>query len=242
VFADIVRQPAATIDDVVDAMMQIDRALPETDGVRWFNHLYLRVTEAVLAAIQDARPFHDPAFLRRLDVVFANLYFEAMCAADRGVDRAPPAWRPLLRARSAGDVHPVQFALAGMDAHINRDLPAGIVSAYEELGGSPTVRDGRYEDFVRVNDLLQGVEADVKGEFATGKIGVADALTTPVDDRVAMWNVRAAREAAWTNAAVLWTLKPTPALAGDYFAKLDRMTGFTACGLLAPIVNHPTQT
>jgi len=220
-------------------MNAIERALPITDGVRWFNHLYLRVTLGVQTAVTGSTPFHDAEFLGRLDVVFANLYFDAVCAGERDVESAPPAWRPLLGARSAAHIHPLQFALAGMDAHINRDLPAGIVRVYEERGGAPTVRDGRYADFDRVNDILQAVEADVKTEFATGTIGVAEALTAPVDDRVAMWNVRAAREAAWTNAAVLWTLKPTPPLADDFFARLDRFTGFSARGLLAPVIDHP---
>jgi hypothetical protein len=41
--------------------------------VKWFNCLYLRVTVSVNAAADTATVFQDPAFLRRLDVVFANL-------------------------------------------------------------------------------------------------------------------------------------------------------------------------
>jgi hypothetical protein len=36
-----------------------------------------------------------------------------------------------------------------------------------------------------------------------GVLGVIDRLGGPVDDAVAMWNVRTARSAAWTNAQVL---------------------------------------
>jgi len=39
---------------------------------------------------------------------------------------------------------PLQFALAGMNAHINRDLPAAIVATYGELGGVPSEVDPRY--------------------------------------------------------------------------------------------------
>ena len=48
-----------------------------------------------------------------------------------------------------------------------------------------------------------------------------------------MWKVRAARDAAWTNAQVLWTLRTNPALRRDYFEKLDRFTGFASRGLLS---------
>jgi hypothetical protein len=49
-------------------------------------------------------------------------------------------------------------------------------------------------------------------------------------------DVRAAREAAWTNAEVLWTLRPSPALHDAFFARLDRLTGFAGRGLLLPAV------
>jgi hypothetical protein len=41
-----------------------------------------------------------------------------------------------------------------------------------------------------------------------------------------------AREAAWTNADVLWHLRALPALQQDYLGKLDRLTGFAGRGLL----------
>jgi hypothetical protein len=121
-----------------------------------------------------------------------------------------------------------------MNAHINRDLPAGIVAAYQQLGGAPTARGIRYADFQQVNGLLESVESEVKGEFATGLIGKIDGIAAPIDDQVAMWNVRAARDTAWTNAEVLWTLQSAPALRQDYFDRLDRFTGFASRGLLVP--------
>ena len=228
-------KPVTSIEQAVGLMSAIDAALPVSDGVRWFNHLYLRVTMGVRTARRQTHGFQDPAFLDRLDVVFANLYFDAIAAGDGNPSAAPPAWRPLLRARSTEGLHPLQSALAGMAAHINRDLPAGIVAVYEQLGGAPTDRDRRHDDFERVNGILEVVEAEVKTEFATGLVGTIDALTAPVDDRIAMWNVRAARDAAWTNAQVLWTLRPMPMLAHDYFDRLDRFTEFAASGLLIPV-------
>jgi hypothetical protein len=233
VLPELLARPASTIDEVVAAMTALEQALPASDGVRWFNHLYLRVTLGVRTAIAGANTFQDPQFLDRLDVAFANLYFDALRANEQDASAAPPAWRPLFSARSAPQVLPLQFALAGMDAHINRDLPAGIVTVFENLGGSPLDAGGRRDDFERVNDILEDVEAQVKAEFATGPIAQVDRLAGPVDDRVAMWSVRAAREAAWTNAAVLWQLKGTPALRQDFFDRLDRFTGFSAQAMLA---------
>ena len=61
-----------------------------------------------------------------------------------------------------------------------------------------------------MNSLLERVEGEVKADFSIGVVGVVDVLAGRVDDVAAMWNVRAARHAAWTNAEVLWTLRRTP--------------------------------
>jgi hypothetical protein len=227
--------PVTSIDQVVGVMTAIEGALPEADGVRCFNHLYLEVTRAVRTAIGQSGGFHDVPFLDRLDLVFAQLYFDMLAAAERDSSKVPPAWRPLLGTRSTAGISPLQFALAGMNAHINRDLPIGIVRVFEALGGSPLQADDRHEDFKRVNDILATVEATTKAEFMTGLVGAVDAVGAPVDDRVAMWDVRAAREAAWTNAKVIWSLRPMGPLHDDYIDRLDRFTGFASSALLVPV-------
>jgi hypothetical protein len=185
------RGPVHSIEEAIAIMTAIDAALPDRDGVKWFNRLYLRVTVSVGAAVSGAQ-FNDPAFLAKLDVVFANLYFAALASASTSVDAAPPAWRPLLRARHAPGIARIQFALAGMNAHINRDLPDGIVQSFKALGGDPITDDRRERDFDSVNALLERVEQDVKTEFTVGLVGVVDRLGGSLDDAVAMWNVRAA--------------------------------------------------
>jgi hypothetical protein len=233
------KTPPRSIDDVVAVMTALDAALPDDDGLKWFNRLYLRVTTSVRSTVA-ASAFQDPAFLAELDVVFANLYFSALAAGDADPEGAPPAWRPLMACRGARGIARIQFALAGMSAHINRDLPEGIVEAFVALGGDPITDVVREQDFNSVNDILERVEAQVKGEFSVGLIGELDQLGGPVDDAIAMWNVRAARSAAWTNAQVLWGLQPIPLLRDRFFLKLDRLIGMTARGLLLP--RTPTLT
>ena len=223
--------PVRSIQEAVAVMEAIDAALPDEDGVKWFNRLYLRVTVAVGAAVAEAR-FHDPQFLKQLDVEFANLYFAALAAASACVDEAPPAWQPLLRLRHEPGIARIQFALAGMNAHINRDLPEGIVRSFKALGGDPLTDRRRRADFDSVNALLERVEAEVKAEFSVGLVGAIDHIGHDVDDAVAMWKVRAARAAAWTNAKVLWTLRDMPFLHDEFFSRLDGLTGLAGRGLL----------
>src|SRR4051812_1009560 len=112
--------PATTVAEVIARMEAISAALPQRDGVACFNRMYLDVTEAVNARIRQGF-FADAAFVTRLDVVFANLYFAAINAMAGPRSTWPVAWRPLIDARADADIEPIQFALAGMNAHINHD-------------------------------------------------------------------------------------------------------------------------
>ena len=224
---------AATISEAADIMTALDGELSDTDGLKWFNRLYLHVTLAVRDEV-SATTFRDPEFLGTLDVLFANLYFDAVAAGCTNPASAPSAWRPLFECRGRRGIRPLQFALAGMNAHINRDLPEGIVAAYRATDGEPEEGSARHADFNRVNDLLEAVEAQIKVELSTGLVMIVDVAAGDVDDAIAMWKVRAARAAAWTNAQVLWALRPTPTLRTAFFSRLDSLTGFAGRGLLLP--------
>jgi hypothetical protein len=55
--------PARSIDDVVSIMTRIEERLPDSDGLKWFNHLYLRVTVWTLQVVPSLRD----RFFDRLD-------------------------------------------------------------------------------------------------------------------------------------------------------------------------------
>src|SRR5438034_1187725 len=123
----------SSIAEVIARMQADVESLPRRDGVACFTRLYLSVTEGVQRELTGVT-FRDPAFLGRLDVVFADLFFAAFDAARADPTRLPRAWAPLVDARSAHGIAPLQFALAGMSAHINRDLPVALVATCRERG------------------------------------------------------------------------------------------------------------
>ena len=143
-------------------------ALPAKDGVACFTRLYLSVTESVQQQLTGFA-FRDPRFLARLDVVFADLFFSALDAARADPARLPRAWAPLVDGRSRRGIAPLQFALAGMSAHINRDLPVALVATCRELGIGLEEGSGQHADFVHVN----GVLAHGRG---VGQVAVCDRL------------------------------------------------------------------
>jgi Family of unknown function (DUF5995) len=225
-----------TVLDVVSRLRAVEASARRTDGVVCFARLYREVTEGVHAELGRSS-FADASFLARLDVLFAQLFFDALEASMRDPARAPSAWTPLFAARSRRGIAPLQFAFAGMNAHINRDLPIALVATCEELGIELRSGSPQHDDFELVNGLLARIEARVKASYLVGPVAVLDRIVhrfDRIDDVVAMWEVRRARDAAWTNAEALWTLRSEPSLRSEFVRTLDRMVGFAGRGLLVP--------
>jgi hypothetical protein len=228
--------PPQDIADVVRRLRTIEQSAPRSDGVVCFARLYREVTEGVGADL-TREGFADARFLERLDVHFAELFFSALEAYRRDPAQAPSAWVPLFAQRSRRGIAPLQFALAGMNAHINRDLPVALVTTCRELGLDLREGSREHADFERVDTLLAQVERHVKSGYLTGWLAWLDRLVhrlRRIDDVVAMWDVDRARDAAWTNAQALWALDDEQPLADDYLLALDRMVGFASRGLLVP--------
>lgn len=227
-----------TVADVLARLEAIDTALPAGDGVKWFNKLYLEVTRQVETAAPAERQA-APGFLAALDVVFAARYFAALDAAGDG-PKLPGvypfhAWKPLFEARFATGVAPVQFALAGMNAHINHDLSIVICEACAARGAEPSDAGPEHADYQSVNGLIAKVEKRMKAWMMTGLLKELDLAFNPVDDVVAIWDIEKARDAAWVGAEVIWSLRKLPPLRSDYEAADDRAVGFAGRALLTPV-------
>ena len=82
------------------------------------------------------------------------------------------------------------------------------------------------------------MEASLRKVLATGLVSEIDQALGELDTILVMWNVRKAREAAWTNGEVLWHLRAAPLLRRDYLARLDQMTAFAGRGLLSPVLHN----
>ncbi len=231
--------PAAkTVADVLERLDAIDRALPARDGVKWFNKLYLEVTQKVAASVPGQHQ-EAPGFLEALDVAFGNLYFDAFDAAGDGaaLPAAYPfhAWKPLFESRFATGIAPVQFALAGMNAHINHDLAIGICGTFAARGTEPRDDSAEHRDYESVNALIAKAEKQTKAWMMTGLLKELDLVFNPVDDVVAVWNVQKARDAAWVSAEVIWSLRALSPLRKDYEEMNDRAVGFAGRALLTPV-------
>ena len=192
-----------SIPDVLAVMNRIERCLPERDGLQWFNLLYKTVTERIARDL-DAGLWQTPRWLARLVVVFADLYFDAIERYLVDAEGAPSVWRALFERRRRPGIAPVQYCIAGISAHINRDLPVAIVRAWEAEGTSDYSRySPEYHDYNRVSELLEDVELAMLNQLATGVFKRMSELFGGADGWAVMWVVRRARLLAWINAIYL---------------------------------------
>jgi hypothetical protein len=228
--------PVGNVKDVIARMETILHPLGRSDGVACFLRLYVAVTEGVQEQLAGLS-FADPRFLAELDTCFAGLFFAALDAHAVDSRTTPRAWAPLFEARSKAGIAPLQFALAGMNAHINRDLPIALVDCFRRTGVVPEEGSAQHRDYLRINGLLGAVEQRVKQQYLTGWLTTVDRILHRVhrlDDVVAMWDITRARDAAWTNAEALWALRTSPELSSRYLDTLDRSVGLAGRGLLTP--------
>ncbi|MCW2753689.1 MAG: hypothetical protein JWQ32_1100 [Marmoricola sp.] len=214
-------------------MHEIDAALPADDGVAVFNRMYLTVTESIAAIL--AKPaghatFLNPEVMADLDVTFANLW---LAAYDAGATAhtVPIEWRSLFELRDQGRL-PVQYAIAGMNTHIEHDLPVAVVATCTTHNLEPS---DLHHDYDAVNGVLAQVEAPIRQSFLDG-------LEREVDDRVgavvhliSTWDIDKAREIAWVTAETLWELRRTEFLRDRFIDGLADTVGMATRALLVPI-------
>lgn len=216
----------ATISDVIATMESIDKALPSSDGLKWFNLLYLMVTQQVNA---PPAGWKVPTWIEHLDVVFAHLYFSAITNSIQGA-ALPSSWQALFEARFKTGIDRIQFALAGMNAHINHDLALALLQTDADMAITPLDNGPQHDDYESVNELLETVLPQALAFLATGILGEAAQDTGEIGRYLAIWNVRVARDSAWDFADYLRSLDQT--LRDEAVSIQDRMTGALGRSLL----------
>lgn len=219
-----------TIGEALKRMESIDQLLPDGDGLKWFNRLYMMVTTEI-----DLRPpaggWKDAVWLVLLDVVFAGFYFRAVADFLSGVSTVPSSWKAILGARSMAGIDRIQFALAGMNAHINHDLSLALLATDQQMNLAPADGSPQHEDYEAVNGLLNTVMPSALQMLAAGVLGELAQDTGKVGRILAFWDICRARDVAWDFADHLRGLdEETRQVA---LGAQDQMTGVLGRAILA---------
>lgn len=228
-----VKTSPTSVEDVLQIMETIDATCADGDGLKWFNWLYLSVTRAVKARV-EAGEFPDSNFISALDVQFAAFYFSALAASLSG-ETAPGCWQALFDVRNQEAIARIQFAVAGINAHINHDLPEAVVGTCRSQAITPQHGTSQYGSYTALNTTLDSLIDAAKKELNFRLLGDELPEFSHLDATLEAWSVSAAREAAWTNAEILWQLSGTPLLSAAFLQNLDGLTEVASKTLLVPV-------
>jgi hypothetical protein len=228
-----VQNPPQSIADVLQTLGTIEGTCADGDGLKWFNWLYLQVTQAVETRVA-AGGFNDPAWLAELDVLFARLYFSALGSELSG-GSPPGCWRAVFEQRDNTNIARIQFAMAGINAHINHDLAQAIVATSQATNTTPQHGSAQYIDYTALNTTLDGIIESAKETLHVRLLGDALPPVSRLEDTLAAWSVSAARESAWNNAELLWHLRSVPQLSSAFMDSLDGLTTVGSKALLVPV-------
>jgi hypothetical protein len=109
----------------------------------------------------------------------------------------PSAWSALFEVRYIAGIDRIQFALAGMNAHINHDLALALLAADAELNVIPAAGSAESADYQSVNGLLNTVMPSALTMLATDTLGVLAEDTGKIGRLLAFWDICSARNLAW---------------------------------------------
>jgi hypothetical protein len=209
-----------TMADVVAALREVGDELRPGDGFRHFNAMYLLVTERVAERVASDE-CHDAEYLVHLDAIFCQLYFDALAAEDN----APRAWQPMIDRRHKSGISALRFAVAGMNAHINRDLAVALDATCRRVGGVLFEDEPRHRDFCAVDELLGSLMGRTKDMVQSPLEELLDDSMGTLDDILQHWSIRHARAVAWENGQHLHRLRDEPTAHGRFLRNVDRTAG-----------------
>ena len=206
------------------------------DPQRFFLGTYARTTRAIEAALVDGA-FEDPAWVEEWDVVFADLYLDALEAHRRGSADVPRPWRLAFAADPA--MHPVGHVLLGMNAHINYDLPQALLAVVPpEAFDDPELLQRRRRDHERIDDVLAERVAVEDGELeraAGGGRTALDRVLAPMNRHASRRFLREARHKVWRTTLALHEARMCgPQVYADRLRDLDTVSAARIGDLLRP--------
>jgi hypothetical protein len=233
--SEIVDKPVTTIAEVADRLGEIyDHARNTTtagddDGIACFSGLYRTITRTI-----DVTPYEDRDFLVRLDLEFARRYFDALRAYARDRTTPPGPWKLLFDARSHPRIERVQFAAAGVNAHINYDLADALLGSFPDFPPNAA----RRRDYDTVDDAFKK-HMDGLREYYDAPFG--DSLwDRTVLDRLAnlicSMLVRGTRANAWDDAMDVWRSTDREKARAEMLRELDFEASLLGRPLLLPLL------
>ena len=229
------RHNGSVIDELIDRMAAtLEQLQAAGDQRRYFHATYQRTTMAVAAELKRGG-FADGEWVERWDVVFADLYLDALAAAMAGDKPARP-WAVAFAAPPS--LPALRHVLLGMNAHINYDLPQALVAVItDEQFDDPVLLARREADHRAIDDVLASRVAAEDDELTqiSGPGSLQDRLLRPFNRLGTQRFLREARQKVWANAITLSRARRQgPESYATVLAQLEELSAAKVAALEAP--------
>ena len=237
---DLLRRHPDDVPAVVDQLTKLQGILNRVppllrdNPLSDFNHRYLTITEGVLERLYGGG-FADPAFLSRLDVEFAARYFDALRAWTDGSARCPQVWAGLFRRIPGPGGGSLPSASAGINAHVNFDLPFALVTTFDHVGTEPIDDSDQHHDYLQINALFAAETPGLTSGYLDRWQVLIDTMNGTLDDWWEGETESYSRNVAWRNAQKLWSMRHDLAATDKHRAHLDRVSADLGRLLLSPM-------
>lgn len=185
-----------TTAEISGHMRAINAELPPNDGVALFNRTYLLSRENVLAAADDGY-FSDRDYIYRLDRAFAPYWLRAYYLSKNSPLKVPACWKPTFSQRMDPQLLAVQHIVAGLTAHIFRDLSLAVFDTerWIDVPRNKLFVGKHFNDYNGVSDILvRTMDEQVLPEFRDTYSGE---VLLGIDSLLAGFSIRLARVDAW---------------------------------------------
>ena len=223
------------IEELIGRMAALLESLQATDDPRrYFHETYQRTTIAVAEELERGG-FADPEWVERWDVVFADLYLDALEAALAGREPTRP-WATAFGAPAG--LPALRHVLLGMNAHINFDLPQALVAVISDEQFDDPVLLARREADHKAIDTVLAVRVAAEDDELTAISGpgtLMDRLLRPFNRLGTQRFLREAREKVWANAIALSRARRQgPDAYATGLAELEELSSAKVTALMAP--------
>jgi uncharacterized protein DUF5995 len=185
----------AAVDEVLRVLTDLQDVLAGSGSpAAGFHHLYVATTTEVARRLA-ADAFEAPAFICALDARFAVRYLSALRATAIGAE-VPRSWAVVLDPREEASL--MARAAAGVNAHINFDLPFALLAALRDVPVFPAEQTSpEYRDYLQVNEIFYALLPEAL-DFTVGHDGFLSWLYRLADVRDnAEELIEVARRVAW---------------------------------------------
>lgn len=229
-------------DDIAGVVQQLTQLqklfkyfppLYDDNPIADFNKLYTTITVRIHERHQ-AGHFADPEFLNRLDIEFARLYIDALRLWSVADPRTPESWTVLFRRVADVELRSLPCAVAGVNAHINYDLPFALVATWDRLGHTP---DGspQHRDYLLVNDVFAEEIPGLRRSYLAWWQHHIDRINLGFDDWYQNLIVELTRDVAWDRAQKLWQVRSDARELERLRESFDNQTALVGSTLLSPL-------